>query len=314
MSGAGQEVLVVSPIRPNQMERLAAEFTLHRMDEATDPQAFLAVVADRIGAVVTTGGVGAGADLIGALPNLAIIATSSVGVDRIDLAACRARGVIVTNTPDVLTDDVADLALGLVLATQRRMIEGDAWVRTRDWARRGPFPLTATLTGRRVGILGLGAIGQAVAQRCAAFRMTVGYCTRHPRDVPYPHFATPADLAAWADVLIACVPGGAATRHMIDADVIAALGPRGTLINVARGSVVDEAALIAALRDGGLAAAGLDVFANEPDPDPQLTALPQVVLCPHHASGTVETRDAMARLVVNNLVAWRDGMPIPTPV
>ena len=314
MTGTAREVLVLSPIRPRQMARLEAEFVLHRLDEAEDKPAFLAGVADRIGAIVTTGGVGAATDLIDELPGLRIIATSSVGIDRIDIETCRRRRIAVTNTPDVLTDDVADLALGLLLATQRRLVEGDAWVRSGDWARRGAFALTTSLSGLNVGILGLGAIGRAVATRCAAFNTQVGYCSRTPRDRSLRYFADPVEMAGWANVMIACVPGGPATRHLIDGAVIAALGPGGTLINVARGSVVDEDALIAALTDGRLGSAGLDVFACEPDPDPRLLCLPNVVVSPHHASGTVRTRDAMAQLVVDNLLAWRDGRPLVTPV
>lgn len=309
-----RDVLVVAPIRPRQMARLAADFVLHRLDEASDQNALVTGIGDRIGAIVTTGSAGAPADLITRLPSLEVIATSSVGYDKIDLHACRARQIAVTNTPDVLTDDVADLALGLLLASQRRLVDGDAWVRSGDWVRSGAFPLTTSLTGRRVGILGLGAIGQGVARRCAAFGMDVGYCTRQPRDTPLAYFADPVALADWSDILIACVPGGDATHHLIGSAVLAALGPEGTLINVARGSVVDEDALIDALTGGRLAAAGLDVFASEPAPDPRLAALRNVTLSPHHASGTVRTRDAMAQLVVDNLLAWRDGRPLLTPV
>lgn len=314
MTTSAAEVLVVSPIRPRQMQMLAQGFVVHRLDTAPDAGGLLKKVADRIGAVVTTGGVGAGAELVAALPRLQIIATSSVGTDKIDLQACRDRGIAVTNTPGVLTDDVADLALGLLIATQRRLVEADAWVRGGSWAQQGPFPLTTRLTGRRVGILGLGDIGMAIARRCQAFGTQLAYCTRSPRDVDLAYFADPVALAGWSDILIACLPGGSATRHIIGPEVLAALGPQGTLINVARGSVVDEAALIAALEGGGLAAAGLDVFASEPVPDPRLLSLSNVVLSPHHASGTVETRDAMAQLVIDNLHAWRDGRALISPV
>ncbi|WP_375691217.1 2-hydroxyacid dehydrogenase [Pseudooceanicola sp. LIPI14-2-Ac024] len=314
MSAAGPEVLVVAPIRPAQMEALGAAYTLHRLDLADAPEALLAEVGPRVAALVTTGSAGVPAGLLPSLPGLRLIATSSVGTDRIDLAACAERGIVVTNTPDVLTDDVADLALGLILATHRRMVAGDAWVRSGDWGREGPFPLTATLTGRRVGILGLGAIGMAVAERCQAFRMEIGYCSRAPKTVDFAYHAAPIALAGWADILVACLPGGAATRHVIDAGVLAALGPAGALINVARGSVVDETALIEALETGTIATAGLDVFASEPAPDPRLTALPNVTLYPHHASGTVATRDRMAELVVENLAAFFGTGAALTPV
>lgn len=310
----GQGLLIAAPLLVPQMAALEDGFDLYRLDLAPDREAFLAGVGDRIGGLVTTGSVGARGALIGRLPGLQIVATSSVGCDKIDLDTCRARGIAVTNTPDVLTDDVADLALGLVLATQRRLIAADAWVRSGDWAGRGAFELTASLTGRKVGILGFGAIGQAVATRCAAFGCEVGYSARTRRDVPQQYFEEPHALADWADILIACVPGGPATQHLIDGSVIAALGAEGTLINVARGSVVEEDALIRALNEGELASAGLDVFAGEPAPDPRLLALPNVVLSPHRASGTHRTREAMAQLVVDNLIAWRDGRPLLTPV
>jgi len=306
MTTPGFDVLVVSPIRPRQMDMLTAEFRLHRLDLSVAPENLLSEVGDRIGAIVTTGGVGADATLISALPNLRIIATSSVGVDKIDLTACRTRGIIVTNTPAVLTEDVADLGFGLLIATQRRLVEADAWVRSGDWSVQGAFPLTTSLAGLKVGILGFGAIGQAVARRCEAFRMEVANSSRSARDVPYRHVPDALALATWAEVLILCLPGGAGTRHLVGREVLDALGPDGTLINVARGSVVDEAALISALEEGRLKAAGLDVYETEPYPDPRLLKLRQVVLHPHHASGTVATRDAMAQLVVDNILAWRD--------
>ena len=191
------EILVVSPIRPRQMDQLAAEFTLHRLDRSSDPERFLADIAARITAIVTTGSAGALTALVDSLPNLQLIATSSVGVDKIDLDACRARGIIVANTPDVLTDDVADLAFGLVMTTQRRLIEADVWVRSGAWAEQGAFPLTTSLSDQRVGILGLGATGQAISCRCAAFRMHVAYCIRQRRQTSkLPYFSTPEALAA----------------------------------------------------------------------------------------------------------------------
>ena len=308
------DLLVLSAIYPAQMEALAARYTLHRFDTADDPAAMLEEVGPRIRGVVTTGGRGIEAEIIERLPALELVSTLSVGTDSLDLAACRARGVTVTNTPGVLDDDVADLALGLVIATRRRMVEADAWVRSGDWAANGAFPLTTTLRGKRVGILGLGAIGQAIATRCAAFGTEIGYHTRRERDVSYPYFGSPRALAEWSDILIVVVPGGDATHHMVDAEVLAALGPEGTLINVARGSVVDEAALIAALQSGTIAGAGLDVFAREPSADPRLAGMSNVVLSPHHASGTVETRDDMSRLVLDNVDAWFSERRALTPV
>jgi lactate dehydrogenase-like 2-hydroxyacid dehydrogenase len=249
------------------------------------------------------------------MPNLEIVASSGVGYDRIDVDACTEHGVIVTNTPDVLTDDVADIALGLMIAARRNMIAGDAYVRSGTWGREGMFGLTSALRGKRVGIVGLGRIGAAVAARAEPFGLEVGYTARNRRNgLGYRFEASVVDLAAWCDILVVTVPGGAATDNLIDAAVIRAIGPSGTLVNVARGSVVDEPALIAALTSGAIGSAGLDVYHNEPHPDPALTSLPNVVLYPHHASGTVETRDAMAALVNDNLRAHFAGRPVLTPV
>jgi len=220
----------------------------------------------------------------------------------------------VTNTPDVLTDDVADLAIGLMIAVRRNLIAGDAYVRSGDWGRKGMMPLNSALKGKRLGIAGLGRIGAAIAQRAEPMGLEIGYSARRRRDVAFHYVPDVRALAAWADILIVVVPGGAETEGLIDRAVLEALGPKGTLINVARGSVVDEPALIEALRSGKLGSAGLDVYLNEPNPDPAFAGLPNVVLHPHHASGTVETRDAMAQLVVDNLAAFFAGKPLLTPV
>ncbi len=301
---AKPDVLIRSAIRPNQMQALEQAFTLHRLDKAADPAAFLTEVGPRIRGVVTNGGAAVGRDIIDHLPAVEIVATSSVGTDHLDLAAFAERGVVATNTPEVLNDDVADLALGLILTTHRRMIEADAWVRSRDWANEGAFPLTTALAHRRLGIVGLGGIGMAVAERAEAFKMEIGYTARGPKDVSYQHFDSPMTLAEWSDILVLCVPGSPETAGLVDAEVLNALGPGGILINIARGSVVDEPALVTALRDGLIAGAGLDVFADEPSPPTELLDLANVVLSPHHASGTVRTRDRMAQLVVDNLLNW----------
>ncbi|KAA2315008.1 2-hydroxyacid dehydrogenase [Pseudooceanicola sediminis] len=308
------DLLVLSMIRPDQMRQLEAAYTVHRLDLAEDPVAFLAEVAPRIRAAVTTGGRGITADEVAALPALEIVATSSVGTDKIDLGACAARGIHVTNTPDVLTDDVADIALGLILMTRRRLVEGHAYVASGAWAQEGPFALTSALKGKKVGILGLGRIGQAIAARCLPFGMRVGYCARSEKPVDFEFMPSPQALAEWSDIFVIATPGGAQTEALVSKEVIEAIGPRGTLINIARGSVVDEAAMIAALQDGRLGSAGLDVFAREPEADKALTSLHNVALSPHHASGTVETRDAMAQLVVDNLAAHFAGAPLLTPV
>jgi lactate dehydrogenase-like 2-hydroxyacid dehydrogenase len=308
------DVLVVWPIRPEQMAELDRRYTLHRYDEAADKDGFLNGKAAAIRAVVTTGGKGFGADLLAKLPNLEIVASSGVGTDTLDLAACRARGVPVTNTPDVLNDDVADLAFGLVIACLREMPQGFAYVKSGEWGRKGMMHLTTTLSGKTLGIVGLGRIGREIADRARAFKMRVAYTGRTRQDVPFDYVPNLVELARRADVLMVTVPGGAATRNLIGAAELAALGPKGWLVNMARGSVVDEPALIAALEAGTIRGAGLDVFWNEPNVGPRLLALDNVVFYPHHASGTVETRAAMSRLVVDNLAAHFAGQPLLTPV
>ncbi|WP_416222164.1 2-hydroxyacid dehydrogenase [Sphaerotilus sp.] len=282
---------------------LRAQFTVHDRLHESDPAAFEAV-APRIRGIAASGESRVGAELMDRLPALEIISVMGVGYDGIDVAAAKARGVVVTHTPDVLNDDVADLALGLMLAASRQLVAADRHVREGRWAAQGPMPLARKLSGSRLGILGMGRIGQAIARRALAFDMTVAYHTRTARtDVPYPHVASAVELAAQSDVLCVITPGGAATRHLVNAEVMAALGPQGLLVNVARGSVVDEAALIEALESGALGGAALDVFADEPNVPERLRALPQVVLTPHIGSATNSTRGAMAGLAAGNLRA-----------
>jgi lactate dehydrogenase-like 2-hydroxyacid dehydrogenase len=309
------DVLLVWPNRPRQMAMLEETYTLHRHDLADDPDALVRSVGERITAVATTGGKGLKRDLIEKLPNLKLVASSGVGYDTIDIAACNERGIVVTNTPDVLTDDVADLGLALILATQRRLVSGDRWVREGRWKREGMMPLTTAIAGKRLGIVGLGRIGKAVARRALPLGLDISYFGRSRQaDVPYRYFDDLRAMCREVDILLLSCSGGESTRGLVDAEVLEALGPRGTLINIARGSVVDDPALIEALQAGGIAGAGLDVFANEPDPDAAFTTMDNVVLYPHHASGTVETRDAMAQLVVDNLAAFFAGKPLLTPV
>jgi lactate dehydrogenase-like 2-hydroxyacid dehydrogenase len=253
-------------------------------------------------------------NVIASLPALELIAVCGVGYDGVDVEAARERGIAVTNTPSVLDDDVADLALGLMLSVARRIPQADAFVRRGEW-ERGAFPLTRKLSRARLGLLGLGRIGQAIADRASAFGMSIGYHTRTPRpEVPYKWHSSPASLAADVDFLVVITPGGAATRGLVDAAVLKALGPEGYLVNVARGSVVDEAALVSALTDGTIAGAGLDVFSDEPHVSEALRALDNVVLTPHVGSGTGETRRAMSELTLANLDAWFSGKPLVTPV
>jgi lactate dehydrogenase-like 2-hydroxyacid dehydrogenase len=268
----------------------------------------------RIRGLATRGGEPVKEALLERLPALEIIATLGVGYDSIDTAAAARRGVVVTNTPGTLDDEVADLAVGLLLATVRQLPRADRFVRAGRWLQ-GQFPLGPTLRDRTVGLLGMGSIGRRIARRIGAFDVPVVYHTRTPRpDVPYRHYPDLLQMARDVDTLIAIVPGGPATRHLVNGPVLAALGARGILVNVARGSVVDQDALVRALQDGTLLAAGLDVYADEPNVPPELIALERVVLLPHVGSATHHTRARMGRLVAENLVSWFDGRGPRTPV
>ena len=296
------------------MAPMQADYTLHRLWEAPDRQAFIAGHAPNIRAIATRGDLGANAGLIAALPALELIACYGVGTDAIDLAACRARGIRVTNTPDVLDGDVADLAVGLTLALQRRIPAGDAFVRSGAWAAGG-MPLTTRVFGQRIGIAGLGRIGGTIARRLSGFDVELGYFSRTPKaDSPHRHFASLAAMADWCDVLVVVLPGGEATHGIVDAQVLQALGPAGWLVNVSRGTTVDEGALLRALAQKTIAGAALDVFLNEPRIDARFAALDNVVLHPHHGSGTEQTRRAMGELVRRNLQAHFGGLPLITPV
>lgn len=312
---AKPQILMPAPLAPAVIDALDAQFVLHRLWEQRDPDAFLETIAPAIrGLVATTLAGRIDSAWLDRLPALEIIASFGVGYDNVDAPAAASRGVVVTNTPGVLDDEVADLAVGLLLATLRRIPQADRFVRDGRWPD-GAFPLSPTLRGRRVGIVGLGAIGKAIARRLAAFGVAIAYHGRSQQHgVDYPYHPTPAALAEACDVLIAVVPGNTGTRHLIDGHVLAALGADGVLINVSRGSVVDEAALVAALQDGTIGGAGLDVFADEPHVPDALLTMSNVVLVPHIGSASVATRAAMGQLVVDNLVAWFDGCPAPTPV
>lgn len=308
------DVMMLYPQRPNAMAQLEAGYTLHRWDKAGDKAAFLAEHGPKCRAIVTNGHAPLDRAMIEAMPKLQMVACSSAGFESFDTAALAERGIALTNTSVALCDDVADTAIMLMMAARRNLVAADAWVRSGDWGRKGMFPLQHTVTGRRLGIVGMGTIGKAIATRAAALGMKVGYWNRRPKDVAWDHQSDLVQLARDSDVLVAIVAGGEGTRGLISAEVLDALGAEGLFVNVARGSVVDEAALIAALSEGRLGSAALDVYENEPEPDPRLTALPNVTLFPHHASGTVETRDAMAQLAVDNLAAFFAGGPLLTPV
>jgi lactate dehydrogenase-like 2-hydroxyacid dehydrogenase len=309
MTLARAEVVVTSRIPPFLMTGLQEKYVVHEREHIRDPQ-----VLGRVKALVGGGESKIDAGYMALFPALQMISVCGVGYDGIDVAAAKKRGIMVTHTPDVLNDDVADLALGLLLAVARKIPAADKFTRNADWLD-GPFQLTRKLTGAKLGMVGMGRIGQAIAKRAAAFDMDIAYTSRNPRtDVGYRYVATPTALAAEVDFLVIITPGGAGTKNLINADVLKALGPQGFLVNVARGSVVDQAALIEALQKKMIAGAGLDVFVDEPNVPAELRKLDNVVLTPHIASGTVETRKAMSALALANLDAFTDGQPVLTPV
>jgi lactate dehydrogenase-like 2-hydroxyacid dehydrogenase len=310
---ARPELLVLGSLPDWDMEPLAEQFRILSLKDAPDPAALLARCG-AVRAVAAQGHRGADAALMNALPALEIIANYGVGVDGIDLEAARQRGIRVTNTPDVLTGDVADLAIALALSAMREIPRMDAHVRGGGWATAN-LPLARRFHGCKLGIVGLGRIGLAVAHRAVAFDCAIGYFNRSPQPAsPYQAFATIEALAEWCDVLVVTVAGGAGTRALIDGAVLQALGPRGFLVNVSRGTTIDEAALLDALAARAIAGAALDVFLNEPDIDERFKALPSTVLFPHHGSATVETRRAMGQLMRDNLAAHFAGNPLLTPV
>lgn len=306
-------ILVLAPLPPTVHPELA----LHgACIDASTPDALttaLAAHAKTIRILVGNGGSQVSASLLAQLPALELITVCGVGYDGIDLATCRQRGIRVTNTPDVLTDDVADLATALVLMTSRQLLAANRFLHARHW-QQGQFPLSTALSGKTAGILGLGRIGKAIAHRLQACGMDIAYHSRTPQAVPYSYCASPAELAQQADFLVLACPGGPATHHLVDDTVLAALGPTGILINIARGSVVDEAALIRRLTAGELGGVGLDVFENEPHVPEALLHHPQAVLLPHVGSATSETRTSMGRLCLENLAAHLSGKPLLTAV
>ena len=299
-------LLQAGRLLPALEQRLATEYDLLRLADEADPDAFLALHGgDFTGLVTSAGGAGAPTALIAALPALRVISSFGVGLDKIDLAAARERGIAVGYTPDVLNDCVADTAFALLLDVARRTAEADRFVRAGRWAAGQAFGLGRKVSGARLGIVGLGRIGQTIARRAGGFDMDVRYHSRRPvAGVPWPHEPALRELARWADYLVIITAGGDETRHLIDDSVLDALGPRGFLINVARGSVIDEAALVRALVERRIAGAGLDVFEREPQVPAELLSLDNVVLLPHIASGTEETRQTMAARVLDNLTAF----------
>jgi lactate dehydrogenase-like 2-hydroxyacid dehydrogenase len=306
--------LQMNPLSPYFETELARRFEIVRWFEL-DKQAqgvWLQKHASAVKAVVASGHIGCPADLAKALPSLGVIAINGVGLDKVDLALARGRGVRVTTTPGALSDDVADLAIGLTISLLRSIPAADAYVRAGSWAK-SDYPLGRKVSGRAFGIVGLGAIGAAIAARLVPFGL-VAYTGPRRKPAPYVYYDTLLELAETSDVLVVACPANASTRHIVDANVLAALGPDGYLINIARGAVVDEAALIEALGAGNLAGAALDVFENEPHVPAALRASPRVVLTPHVASATVETRTRMANMVLANLDAYLAGRALPTAV
>ncbi len=314
MAADRSEVLLIGPVRP-VIARGLKGFNIHELGTAPDRDAFLASVAGIRALAVTSPVMPIGDALFSRLPKLEIISSFGVGYDHIDANAAGQRGIVVTHTPDVLTEEVADTTLGLLLCTVRELPQAERYLRAGRWPK-GNYPLSrATLRDRSVGLVGMGRIGAAIARRLEAFGVPVVYHTRHERpELAYRHYAKLIDMARDVDTLIVIVPGGAATKNMIDATVLEALGPEGILINVARGSVVDEPALIAALRERKILAAGLDVFAREPEVPKELLAMENVVLLPHLGSASVHTREKMDQLLVDNILAWAAGKPPLTPV
>jgi lactate dehydrogenase-like 2-hydroxyacid dehydrogenase len=309
------DILMTAPMMPIVIETLDKAVTLHRLWEQTDKEAFLKEFGPRIRGVATSTLFGrVDASLLDRLPNVEIVSSFGVGYDNVDAVEAAKRNIVVTNTPGVLDDEVADLTLGLLLATLRKIPQADRYLRDGKWLKAS-FPLSATLRERKVGIVGLGRIGKAIARRLSGFDVSIAYHGRTQQDdVAYSYYPTVTGLAEACDVLIVITPGGASTRHLIDADVLKALGPNGVLINVARGTVVDEQALIHALKSGTILSAGLDVYEDEPRVPQELIDLEHVVLLPHIASASVHTRNAMGKLVADNLISWFDGKGPLTPV
>ena len=308
------DVLMIGPYPDWEMPALEAAYAVHKLWLVDDKDAYINRHAEDIRAIATRGDLGASAELIEALPNLEMIGCFGVGTDAINLVAAQARGVKVSNTPDVLTGDVADLAIALCLAVTRKIPASDIFVRDGSW-NSSTMPLTSRFFGKRMGIVGLGRIGMAIAKRASGFDMEISYHNRNKRlDVPYHYCETVEALAAQCDYLVAAVAGGAASKAMISSAALIALGPEGYFINIARGSVVDEAALLHSLENGVIKGAGLDVFLNEPKIDARFAKLNNVVLLPHIGSATLDTRKAMGKLVRDNLAAHFAGKPLLTPV
>jgi lactate dehydrogenase-like 2-hydroxyacid dehydrogenase len=316
MAADKPEVLLIGATKPVMVQGLSPVVTLHKLAEAKDQETFLAKIAPRVrGIAIAYTSNRIDGPFMSRLTKLEIVASFGVGYDHIDARWAGEHGIIVTNTPDVLNEEVADTALGLLLCTVRELPQSERYLRAGKWPEKA-YPLTkATLRDRTVGVVGMGRIGRAIARRLEAFGVPVVYHSRNPQPgVIYKHYPNLVEMARDVDILLAILPGGAGTKNLINAQVLDALGPDGIFINMARGSVVDEPALIKALQETRIMAAGLDVFANEPNVPRELIAMENVVLFPHVGSASVHTRRAMDQLVVDNILAWFAGKPPLTPV
>jgi len=307
------EIIITAQGHKGTLERLQNEFSAIKLWEAADRDAALKAAA-HIRALAHFGHSKVDARLMDALPKLELISNFGVGVDQIDLEAAKKRKILVTNTPDVLNDCVADCAMALVLNTLRKFPQSESYLRAGYWPTKGPYPLTTSVGGKTLGVLGLGRIGEAIARRAQAFGMKIRYHNRNKKNVPYAYDADLVTLAKNSDVLMIVTPGGAGTAKLVNAKVLDALGPQGYVVNVARGSVVDELVLLKYLQEKKIAGAGLDVFEHEPKVPAEFYSLDNAVLFPHVASATVETRKAMGDLQVENLHLHFAGKPVKTPI
>jgi lactate dehydrogenase-like 2-hydroxyacid dehydrogenase len=310
------DILQVGPYPSWDQEPLDAAFNMHKLFEAQDRQAFLAKYGPSIRGIATRGELGANRQTIEACPKLEVISVYGVGFDAVDLNAARERSIRVTNTPDVLTNDVADLGVAMMLCLSRGMIGAERWVKDGSWAAKGLYPLQHRVWGKKAGVLGLGRIGYEVAKRLAGFGLDISYSDVGPKDYAkdWTFIADPVALAAHSDFFFVTLAASAATKHIVNAKVVEALGPNAMLINISRASNIDEDALLTALESKKLGSAALDVFEGEPKLNPRFLTLDNVLLQPHHASGTFETRKAMGKLVRDNLIAHFAGQPLLTPV
>ena len=308
------EIIITAKGHAGTMATLQSEFTAHHLFEASEKNSFFEKHAPKVRGLATFGPMPVDGKVMDALPKLEIISNFGVGVDAINLDDAKKRKIIVTNTPDVLNECVADTALALVMNTVRKFPQSERYLRAGNWASRGPYPLTTSLGGKTLGILGLGRIGEAIAKRAAACGMKIRYHNRNRKDVPYPYDPDPATLAKNADVLIVVTPASAETNRIINEKILQALGPEGYVVNIARGSVVDEPVLLRYLQEKKIAGAGLDVYADEPRVPPEFFTLENAVLFPHVGSATVETRKAMGDLQIENLRRHFAGKPVVTRV